>query len=346
MLRPGYRHGPCLYWVAMHIPQYWAQARLRHQTGLRHGASVQRWGWSDESRQQAQDHAQQRAQQALDELLHPGRDKTGFKRMEWLGEYGLDAATPIREEVLERRGNTVLTRNSYGARCLNTEEVAIADIDLAQPTRPPGFPLLSLTAVVLVLLLSLGMTGNSQLLALGLAAAVAIRLVPKFVQWARARQAGPGPDPRAQMLERIEAFAAAHFGWGLRVYETPKGFRLILTHACYPPGHGDVQQLFSALQVDPLYAMLCQKQQCFRARVSAKPWRMGMGGLGGTLRRWPLEDAQLAQRQQWSREYDSKAQGFAACRLLKQIGPEAMAVQDFVLWHDQSCQALSQLKLA
>ena len=53
----------------MHIPQYWAQARLRHATGQRHGATVQRWGWSDHSQQEADNHAQQRAQQALDAVL-------------------------------------------------------------------------------------------------------------------------------------------------------------------------------------------------------------------------------------------------------------------------------------
>ena len=53
----------------MHIPRYWAQARLRHDTGLRHGATVQRWGWSDDSPADADAHARSRAQAALDALL-------------------------------------------------------------------------------------------------------------------------------------------------------------------------------------------------------------------------------------------------------------------------------------
>ena len=36
----------------------------------------------------------------------------GFERMEWRGEYGLEGGTPIREEVLERRDESVMTRNS------------------------------------------------------------------------------------------------------------------------------------------------------------------------------------------------------------------------------------------
>ena len=122
----------------MHIPQYWAQARLRHATGQRHGATVQRWGWSDHSQQEAQNHAQQRAQQALDAVLAAPMQRqldAGFERMEWRTEYGLEGGTPIREEVLERRDESVMTRNSYGAHCLNTENVAIADIDTRRLTR-------------------------------------------------------------------------------------------------------------------------------------------------------------------------------------------------------------------
>ncbi len=123
----------------MHIPQYWAQARLRHATGQRHGATVQRWGWSDHSQQEADNHAQQRAQQALDAVLAAPTQRhldAGFERMEWRGEYGLEGGTPIREEVLERRDESVMTRNSYGAHCLNTENVAIADIDFPLQKNP------------------------------------------------------------------------------------------------------------------------------------------------------------------------------------------------------------------
>jgi hypothetical protein len=60
---------------------------------------------------------------------------------------------------------------------------------------------------------------------------------------------------------------------------------------CHPrrtrPSSPEVQGLFQQLEVDPLYAMLCHQQQCFRARVSGKPWRMGLNGLSGQERRWP-----------------------------------------------------------
>ena len=103
----------------MQIPQYWAQKRMRHQSGIRHGISVQRWGWSDLSESDAEIHAEQRAQQALEAVLN-GQQELHFERMEWQSEYGLGGSTPIREEILERRGQAVLTRNSYARHCLNT----------------------------------------------------------------------------------------------------------------------------------------------------------------------------------------------------------------------------------
>ena len=42
--------------------------------------------------------------------IHGTATGAGFERMEWRGEYGLD-------------GDTVPTRNSYGAHCLNTEQL-------------------------------------------------------------------------------------------------------------------------------------------------------------------------------------------------------------------------------
>jgi len=38
------------------------------------------------------------------------------------------AGVPIREEIVSRHGETIITRNAYGARCLNTPNVLFADV--------------------------------------------------------------------------------------------------------------------------------------------------------------------------------------------------------------------------
>ena len=353
----------------MHIPEFWALARQRQQRGMRHGVTVQRWGWSDTSQQDAQAHAEARTAEALQQVLQAQsavapQSASAQPRREALHEYSLTSATPIREEVLERRDCGVMTRNSYGAHCLNTPHVAIADIDLQPPRAPSGMPWLAcLLLVAATAFLGYGYLqhvdtpASLRLVASVTAAFAGLRLW----QWWQGRQhahasmaasgalpMGP-PQTTEQALELLRSFAHQHPQWGVRVYATPKGLRAIATHGRLAPDAAEVQQWFAALQVDPLYQLLCRQQQCFRARVSAKPWRMGMNGPSVSQRQWPLAStAQQQQREEWTAHYDRLAQGFAACRLIEQLGQQTIhaEVQPFVQWHDRCSQAESELKLA
>lgn len=337
----------------MQIPRYWAQARLRHETGRRHGATVQRWGWSDRSLDAAQAHAQQRAQTALDQVLSAPQMRhldAGFQRMERLGEYGLNDHTPIREEILAQRGRTVMTRNSYGAHCLNTPDVAIADMDFPhQPPAPSAATMLIAAFFALAACFVVFALGGVLPAMLALAGA-AVVLALWLRRWLNARQKLAGSaDPRQVALERVTAFSQQHPDWGLRVYSTPKGLRIIVTHETMLPTDSAVQTLFSALQVDPIYQRLCLQQQCFRARVTGKPWRMGLSGPSPQVRRWPAAASQLAARADWTHIYDKQAAQYSACQFIAQLGQARMAmdIQALVDWHDEACRAQeSQLPLA
>ena len=342
----------------MHIPRYWAQARLRHGTGLRHGATVQRWGWSGDSQAAAEEHARQRAQAALDDLIAAPQQRhlaSSFRRMEHLGDYGLHGETPIREEILAQQGDTVMTRNSYGAHCLNTPNVAIADVDTVPERRAAKrvFPIFSLafTLVPLVLLLLQPHALSARyLLPWAWIVASALVLARNLRRWLAARPSHMPPvDLEKAAVERVTAFSNQQPDWGLRVYKTPKGLRVIVTHQTLLPTAAEVQHLFSALQVDPIYARLCQQQQCFRARVTAKPWRIGINGASPQVRRWPVADGHRAQRADWNQHYDSTATSSSACQFVAQLGEQRVdaAVQALVDWHDQSCRAHdTQLRLA
>ena len=327
----------------MHIPRYWAQARLRHETSPTHGITAQRWGWSDDSAADAQAHAHTRAQQALDQALaapHGQALPAGFRRVDPLGEYGLLGETPIREEILAHRDRTVLTRNSYGAHCLNVPEVAIADIDALPTTAQTqaGFPVLSLGCTLVLLAVALRVAPAAWIAVL----LCALWWVHGLRRWMQARQlAQQAPSLVESALQRVTAFSGQHPDWGLRVYRTPKGLRVIVTHCVLAPDAAEVQALFAALQVDPLYARLCRQQQCFRARVTAKPWRIGLNGPSPQVRRWPSAERHLPQRQAWCQHYDRLAADYAACQFVGQLGaqqPDA-AVQSFIDWHDAASQA-------
>lgn len=77
----------------MHIPTYWAQARLRHESRPTHGITVQRWGWSDTSQEAAQAHAQERAAKALQDARHAALPP-GEPRMEWKNSTRSTASAP------------------------------------------------------------------------------------------------------------------------------------------------------------------------------------------------------------------------------------------------------------
>ncbi len=72
--------------------------------------TVRRFGWSDVSQAEAQAHAERRAQDALDGL----RDGEQLARREPKVAYNGADGVPIREEIVARHDDVLITRNGYG----------------------------------------------------------------------------------------------------------------------------------------------------------------------------------------------------------------------------------------
>lgn len=300
----------------MIVPEYWAEARqrVRHQG---RSITVRRFGWSDDGQEAAQAHAELRARQALDAILS-GAD---LPRRELRSNYGVHGV-PIREQIVSRHGEVVVTRNSYGALCLNTPDVLFADMDFE--SKPSGCVLP--VAAVIVLLLGAGAAGIAAWgvksgLAFALAALVVVNaaaLVARRLAFAR----HGGAEGRA--LGRVQAFAEANPDWHLRIYRTPAGLRVLAMHRTFSPRDHDAERLFKALHADHLYSVMCKVQNCFRARLTAKPWRIGMDRhIKPRTAAWSREQAFLPERLAWIAEYERKAAGFAACRYLMSLGDVA-----------------------
>ncbi len=324
----------------MLIPHYWAEARLRQRN--REGqVTIRRFGWSDESQQAAQDHAEGRARDAM-ARWNAGERK--MDRREWKRAYNGGQGLPIREEVVARQGDAVITRNLYGARCLNTPNVLFADIDFERRSDSTAFifPISFVVAIVV------GLWEQS-----GLYAILTLLGIPLVVYGGAALCGGmlwlTGGNREKRSRKRIEAFAQRHPDWHLRLYRTPAGFRLLAMHRPFSPGEPEVAECFRQLGVDKVYALMCQNQQCFRARVSPKPWRIGIArhikphpGI------WPIKPERMPVRRQWVDDYEQKSAGYAACRFVETIGsstvdPTALAVQTL---HDELCRATSTLPTA
>lgn len=326
----------------MIVPQYWAEARLQHRERKRQ-VTVRRFGWSDESLEAAQAHAQQRVGEAFERVLAGEK----LPRLEHKVAYNGADGLPIREEIVERQGAEVITRNSYGALCLNTPDVLFADVDFDFPPQDRRLGRW-LRRVLLAAALALGWSLHS--VAWGIAAAIAALVlawwIARGVHRAKVRRMG-GPEAIARA--RVEAFAQAHPDWRLRCYRTPAGLRLLALHRVFEPGSAEVAGCFEALGVDTVYALMCQLQHCFRARVSPKPWRVGIQAhLRPRPGVWPVAAEHLPQRRRWVEDYERASRDHAACRFEREYGqgPVDARADEVRRLHDALSRAEHELPIA
>ncbi|WP_101925055.1 MULTISPECIES: hypothetical protein [Luteimonas] len=325
----------------MIVPEYWAEARRHTRHGGR-SVTVRRFGWSDDSEAAAKAHADARVQAAFDAVLAG----EVLPRREPLTNYGV-AGVPIREEIVERAGDLVITRNSYGALCLNTPDVLFADLDFE--ARPSGCVLpLATCALVGGAAFAAAVLVMDWRLAAALAVAVLVVANLAVLGWRRHRFDRDG-GAEARALARVAAFSASSPDWHLRTYRTPAGLRVLVLHRTFDPREPDVDCLFRALQADSLYATMCRLQHCFRARLTPKPWRLGMQRhIKPRTAAWSRSQARLPERLDWIADYAVKSRGFVACRYLCSFGPDVVDPKAgrVMAMHDDIARATQALPLA
>lgn len=166
---------------------------------------------------------------------------------------------------------------------------------------------------------------------------------PVFRIWQIFRRVRSREQKKRMILEFLgRRFAKADLaGFAIRVYETHSGMRLLLEGRPVEAGSTDAQKLLRSFHADRLYALMCRRQKCYRARLTPKPHRMKIRPI---RLRYPYEDGDRKRIEAWIGEYDSKSGGFATCRLVQVIGsaPESPAVR----YHDERTKAASTLPLA
>lgn len=304
--------------------------------------TVRRFGWSQTSEGEAQANADARAADALRRVLAGERLIRREPRVAYNGAEGV----PIREEIVAEHGETIITRNSYGALCLNSPDVLFADVDFE--------PRSTVQAGCLIMLLLLGASAwkawdaGSFKMFLGLA--VLSTFVGHLLAWI-GQKAFLLLNGGAKNLaaRRVRAFVASHRDWRLRLYRTPAGLRLLAMHRPFKPDEPAVAEFFQALGTDPLYVKMCQRQHCFRARVSPKPWRIGMDThLKPRPGIWPVRSESLPARRAWIDAYHEKAAAYSSCQFDCEMGdgPVHPGVQAVQKLHDQLSRAESGLPSA
>jgi hypothetical protein len=221
---------------------------------------------------------------------------------------------PLPEAILSefREGDSisaVITRNAYGAVVMNAEQMMFVDIDRQEPTPAPFMDLKNLFA---------GLFGKSA-------------ASPTTV-------AQPVLDGIGKVAERRRL--------SCRVYRTAAGYRVLITNRNFRAGTSDAEALLNEFGADTLYVRLCRLQESFRARLSPKPWRLGM-------RPPPVEfpfetPAQQTRYREWEREYESKAGGHATCAFKTSFGASNVLPEfaELIRFHDERTKATSGMPLA
>lgn len=326
----------------MIVPQFWAEGRVRKRQDGRQ-LTLRRFGWSDISQADAQRNADARAQEAFDRAWAGEKLPVRDPKIPYNGADGV----PIREEIVDRRGETIITRNSYGARCLNTPDVFFADIDFEGP--PTGLRA-DLWIALGLLVIAIAVRERMDSIQWGgilLASAFFLRRpVVHFIKDLILKSRG-GVEKLA--THRISQFLEKNPTWNLRIYRTPAGLRVLATHQKFSPSAPEVLDGFKAIGTDPVYRRMCLNQQCFRARVSPKPWRIGLGKrIRPSPGVWPVNPEKQSLRNAWIFNYENLSQAFSACRFIQSLGsgivhPEIAGLVD---WHDELCRANENLPMA
>ena len=221
---------------------------------------------------------------------------------------------PIREEILKQLGAedspiALVTRNRYGALVLNCRNVMFVDVDFGTPS------------------------------AVG-------RLESLFGVFSRKRREERQRAVMAAQTAKVEAWAARNPARGFRLYRTKEGLRLLFTDRLYEPLSDETAATLADLEADPLYVKLTRKQECFRARLTSKPWRCGAARPPVTF---PWESVQAEVRyRKWEADYTKREARFRVCALLKVFGPEAgdPTIRTIIEAHDRGTRVEAQAELA
>lgn len=324
----------------MIVPEYWSEARSTVTIDGRQ-RTIMRFGWSDESEAAATEHARRRVGEALGRLRAGEKVRPRDHKVPYNGAEGL----PIREEIVARHGDAIVTRNSYGALCLNTPDVVFADVDV-EPRSHFGFSFAVFAIFVLAGFAASRLLGSWWALgaAVLLGAFVSDSIGRRIAELVWRRQQEPLDLARA----RIEAFAERNSDWLLRVYRTPMGYRVLVMHETFDPRDEAAFEFMEAIGSDPLYVRMCRNQKCFRARVSPKPWRIDVEHIRPRPGVWPVKDERLPARREWIRSYESKADGYASCRYELTLGRGRTKgkCDDIRRVHDRYCKAETGLAIA
>ncbi len=155
---------------------------------------------------------------------------------------------------------------------------------------------------------------------------------------------GKKKDKKAAIVENLrrlfESYGQRNISW--RIYETCKGVRMIVAGPYINPASSFFAQFSREINADPLYTLLCTKQNCYRARLTPKPHRLHIDRLKFVC---PLPEDIDRKYSEWLANYQEQSKNYAVCRLIETLG--ATVSEDPIIdFHDRICCSEANLPLA
>lgn len=167
-------------------------------------------------------------------------------------------------------------------------------------------------------------------------------LIVKFLCWLRGKKYIDPTTLLPNLQTELKKLSRASF----RLYRTAGGYRVLATDREYEPTDAATLAMMETLGTDKEFVKLCKIQDSFRARLTPKPWRIG---LHEPKMNFPFEtDEEETRAATWLAEYEIEKKGFATCEFLETIGDGFVHpnIAEILELHDSETRAMSKLPLA
>ncbi|MEA4862296.1 MAG: hypothetical protein AB7F40_10130 [Victivallaceae bacterium] len=214
---------------------------------------------------------------------------------------------PIREEIVrELSPRSIITRNRYGAEVLNSEELLFLDVDFNSAAPPQ----------------------------------------PGLLKRLFGARKMTNEDIRNAVTLRTLDLSTSKFPSSacVRVYRTRAGLRVLAGNLEPDWLSDEFMKLMQEFRADLLYAILCRRQRCSRARLTPKPYRVGQPPL---RHEFPYPEESREIYEQWRDSYNEKSRKYAVCHLLHCCGSKPVEPwKSLMEFHDEATRAESNLSLA
>lgn len=144
-------------------------------------------------------------------------------------------------------------------------------------------------------------------------------------------------DPATRAAEALDGWLREDGARGVRVYRTAAGLRYLIVNPPMDPSSDETGAMLARLHADPLFARLCRHQRSFRARLTPKPWRIGLGTPALSYERYLAPSQRLVD---WMEAYAHASERYAACELVGELGtttpPDGVAAELIGLHDDHA----------